>query len=224
MQIGYLNYVESSSELQHHGIKGQKWGVENGPPYPLDRQKHNKVLSSVGSALKKRSEKKQEKKAAKKVAKVQKKEQRRQEREEKRATKRNRSKSVRNMTDQQLNSNIERLRKEKEYKQLLEETRNAGKKKTQSMIGQVGSAAFKSVATSVAIYGGKKLVSSFLKSDEDRARMFGKQWVDPLGGGKKKKNKEKSSENVERVIADVVTEAATSEKRKKATGTSLVLR
>jgi len=19
----------------HHGIKGQKWGVENGPPYPL---------------------------------------------------------------------------------------------------------------------------------------------------------------------------------------------
>jgi hypothetical protein len=23
----------------HHGIKGQKWGVENGPPYPLDPQK-----------------------------------------------------------------------------------------------------------------------------------------------------------------------------------------
>lgn len=22
--------------LMHHGIKGQKWGVENGPPYPLD--------------------------------------------------------------------------------------------------------------------------------------------------------------------------------------------
>lgn len=222
MQIGYLNYVESSSELQHHGIKGQKWGVENGPPYPLDRQKHNKVLSSVGSALKKRSEHKQEVKAAKKAAKAQKKEQRRQEREEKRATQKNRSKSVKNMTDQQLNSNIERLRKEKEYKQLLEETRNAGKKKTQSMIGQVGSAAFKSVATSVAIYAGKKVVSSFLKSDEDRARMFGKQWVDPLGGDKKK-NKKKSSENVERVIADVVTEAA-SEKKKKATGTGLALR
>ncbi|MCM1237572.1 MAG: DUF5662 family protein [Ruminococcus flavefaciens] len=24
------------SELAHHGIKGQKWGVRNGPPYPLD--------------------------------------------------------------------------------------------------------------------------------------------------------------------------------------------
>ena len=22
--------------LMHHGIEGQKWGVKNGPPYPLD--------------------------------------------------------------------------------------------------------------------------------------------------------------------------------------------
>ena len=26
-------------ELYHHGRKGQKWGVRNGPPYPLSRQK-----------------------------------------------------------------------------------------------------------------------------------------------------------------------------------------
>ncbi len=26
-------------ELFHHGIKGQKWGVRNGPPYPLDKEK-----------------------------------------------------------------------------------------------------------------------------------------------------------------------------------------
>lgn len=24
--------------LAHHGIKGQKWGIKNGPPYPLDSQ------------------------------------------------------------------------------------------------------------------------------------------------------------------------------------------
>lgn len=24
-------------ELQHHGIEGQKWGVKNGPPYPIVR-------------------------------------------------------------------------------------------------------------------------------------------------------------------------------------------
>ncbi len=27
---------EDPSELAHHGIKGQKWGVKNGPPYPLE--------------------------------------------------------------------------------------------------------------------------------------------------------------------------------------------
>ncbi len=35
------NYVADSpgNHLAHHGIKGQKWGVRNGPPYPLSRQK-----------------------------------------------------------------------------------------------------------------------------------------------------------------------------------------
>ena len=27
-------------ELYHHGIKGQKWGIQNGPPYPLDWDDH----------------------------------------------------------------------------------------------------------------------------------------------------------------------------------------
>lgn len=29
-------------ELQHHGIKGQKWGVQNGPPYPLSGGDYSK--------------------------------------------------------------------------------------------------------------------------------------------------------------------------------------
>lgn len=29
------------SEIQHHGILGQKWGVQNGPPYPLDYNDHS---------------------------------------------------------------------------------------------------------------------------------------------------------------------------------------
>lgn len=41
--VGYIIISSKSSSkwipsttLQHHGIKGQKWGVVNGPPYPLD--------------------------------------------------------------------------------------------------------------------------------------------------------------------------------------------
>lgn len=37
----YLEKIKSKlnedDTLQHHGIKGQKWGVKNGPPYPLDK-------------------------------------------------------------------------------------------------------------------------------------------------------------------------------------------
>lgn len=33
--MGY-EVVTKSGELYHHGIAGQKWGVQNGPPYPLD--------------------------------------------------------------------------------------------------------------------------------------------------------------------------------------------
>lgn len=32
--------------LQHHGIPNQKWGERNGPPYPLSREEHIKVVRS----------------------------------------------------------------------------------------------------------------------------------------------------------------------------------
>lgn len=35
---------DSSEELYHHGVEGQKWGVKHGPPYPLDRATHNRVV------------------------------------------------------------------------------------------------------------------------------------------------------------------------------------
>lgn len=38
---GKFNKSLKHSELYHHGIKGQKWGERNGPPYPLDYKSHN---------------------------------------------------------------------------------------------------------------------------------------------------------------------------------------
>ena len=38
------------SSLEHYGIEGQKWGVKNGPPYPLERQKGFRRISKKDKA------------------------------------------------------------------------------------------------------------------------------------------------------------------------------
>ena len=30
------NYNWNLNYISHHGVKGQKWGVRNGPPYPIE--------------------------------------------------------------------------------------------------------------------------------------------------------------------------------------------
>ena len=35
MNQKYIDMVYGENHLEHHGIQGQKWGVTNGPPYPL---------------------------------------------------------------------------------------------------------------------------------------------------------------------------------------------
>lgn len=37
-----MNDFRTYSELYHHGIKGQRWGKRNGPPYPLDEKQYSK--------------------------------------------------------------------------------------------------------------------------------------------------------------------------------------
>ena len=48
--------IDESNYLAHHGIKGQKWGKRNGPPYPLDSDvSTGKRLKTTSSNLKKRN-------------------------------------------------------------------------------------------------------------------------------------------------------------------------
>lgn len=63
--------IKYESELMHHGIVGQRKGVRNGPPYPLDKKEHMQVISS--SKKKKRVEAGKDPKEAKRVKKEQKK-------------------------------------------------------------------------------------------------------------------------------------------------------
>ena len=41
------------NELRHHGIKGQKWGVRNGPPYPLKESKKSQKEKKLQKTLSK---------------------------------------------------------------------------------------------------------------------------------------------------------------------------
>ena len=46
-------YFEKLGSLQHHGVKGQKWGVKNGPPYPLNRDEntHETLKNAAGKDI-----------------------------------------------------------------------------------------------------------------------------------------------------------------------------
>lgn len=39
------------NELYHHGIEGQKWGVQNGPPYPLDPEDHSAAEKKANPSI-----------------------------------------------------------------------------------------------------------------------------------------------------------------------------
>lgn len=59
----------SQDYLAHHGVKGQKWGERNGPPYPLDSSKSDghRLIKSVGSPQGKKKYKTSEKTAHKRA-------------------------------------------------------------------------------------------------------------------------------------------------------------
>ncbi len=50
-----LNFTTSNNFL-HHGIEGQKWGVRNGPPYPLDQGNANRIVQERKNKLEKYKE------------------------------------------------------------------------------------------------------------------------------------------------------------------------
>lgn len=94
--------------LMHHGIKGQKWGQQNGPPYPLDAGKHsaaekkaNPKLAKAGKVVKKATSRTGN--TISSMAKF----------------KMDRFRNPRKLSDRELDERIARAKKEAEYMQLV---------------------------------------------------------------------------------------------------------
>lgn len=58
----YTNFTTKNAELYHHGIEGQKWGIRNGPPYPLDgdSRKERKAARKAEKEAKKEEKKRRD--------------------------------------------------------------------------------------------------------------------------------------------------------------------
>lgn len=116
--------------LEHYGVTGMKWGVQNGPPYPLD--------SEGKAALKK---------------------QRAEDRAEKRDRK-NAEKRRRTMSDEELDARIKRLEKEKRFKELTDADVNRGKKAVKDFLSSTGGKVLKGAAYAGAAAGTVAILKS----------------------------------------------------------------
>lgn len=130
------------NELYHWGIKGQKWGVrryrnEDGSLTPDGKKRYGKPLIKVKKSVKAHSK------------------------NVKRYYSDTRPSKVKKMSDRDLNEKIERLKKEKLYKELKYDQLSEGEKFTHDVLIKSG----KIVATGVAVYVGRKVAMKVLGAD-----------------------------------------------------------
>lgn len=122
-------------ELCHHGTKGQKWGVrryqnKDGSLTPAGKKRYTKSSSSVKSETKTKSEVSEPKK-----------------------------KSVKKMSDEELKKRIERLKLEKDVKDLESKTTSRGK----AFVMDVLEASGKNIATQLTTYAMGTAVNAVAK-------------------------------------------------------------
>lgn len=119
-------YTNNDYRLYHHGVKGQKWGVMNGPPYPLDEsistgQRLRETAGRIKEHMKKRSEERAVKREERRVQKEEKKAQQFEEKKAKTLRSGNFNKVTKmrdDLTDDELRSAITRIRINQELESL----------------------------------------------------------------------------------------------------------
>ena len=118
--------VKRTDSLTHHGILGMKWGKRNGPPYPLAPGDHSTSEKKAGwrKSLKKENTRKKA-----------------------------RHTNPKTLTNEQMRSDINRIRLEREYRR---ESYSAGEK----FIRDVGRNAAITITTGILVSQGQKYIKN----------------------------------------------------------------
>lgn len=115
-----------NKELTHHGILGQKWGKKNGPPYPLSQSKRKSIP-------KENSNKNKENVEDKKTAHTQ-------------------TRSVKDMSDDDLRKAVSRLELERRYSDLSKPQNTAKVSRGKAFVIDVMEKSAKNIATQATTY------------------------------------------------------------------------
>lgn len=175
--VGGVPY--DSNYLEHHGILGMKWGIrryqnKDGTLTEAGKQRYQKLRDNVEAEKKYRDSAGKTTSANARVARAERKllkydqalKRDRDTQAAKRAAKEKSGKSVKDMTDAELDSAIKdletkvlRMTKEKKYRQLMSEVsgkKNTSDKKTfnlgQSLVGQILSSSARNIGTQFTTY------------------------------------------------------------------------
>lgn len=130
------SFIGTNNYLQHHGIQGQKWGVRR-------FQNSDGSLTSEGKRRRDSYYNKTERKAKKEEYKK-------------------RVSNIKTMSDQDLDSRINRLKKEKELKTLEKESAYRGKKAVEDILSQSGKQVATKLLTAGAIAAGGAIAAKLL--------------------------------------------------------------
>lgn len=158
----------SEEILEHHGIKGQKWGVRNGPPYPLSRGKSGSGGRNVrygGAAPSKRKARKMKKQRVKSLKKARKvREQNRKAQQEQQKSKEEiiKSKDISSMaknidmfSNQEINDMLNRLDTEKRLQDRVTQQQKANRSRGEKAVDLVKDSVSKGLES-----GAKSLIST----------------------------------------------------------------
>lgn len=130
--------MESTNDIWHYGIKGQKWGIRR-------YQNSDGTLTASGKRRQKKEEKRQAKEARKQAKQVDK---------EIRQERAYASKNRRSLSDEELVSRVKRLEQERKLKNLTDEDVATGRTAVKSFLKETGRRVLTTAAIGAAVYAG----------------------------------------------------------------------